>query len=132
MTHIVSISFLRRALSADAAASGATGLLLTFGAGLLAEPLGLPEPLLRAAGQSLLPFALLLAWLATRERLWRPAAWAVVAYNALWVADSVVLLASGWVAPTVLGQAFVIAQALVVAALAALQAIGLQRSPATA
>lgn len=132
MTHVRSTPFLRRVLFADAAASGATGLLLAFGAGPLAEPLGLPEPLLRAAGLSLLPFALLVAWLGRRERPWRPAVWAVVAYNALWVADSIVLLVSGWVAPTVLGQAFVVAQALAVAVLAELQVVGMRRPAATA
>jgi hypothetical protein len=42
------------------------------------------------------------------------------------------LLVSGWVAPTALGYAFVIAQAAVVAVLAELQIAGLRRTTATA
>jgi hypothetical protein len=39
-----------------------------------------------------------------------------------------VLLASGWVAPTALGYAFVLGQALVVAILAECEYLGLRRS----
>ena len=52
----------------------------------------------------------------------------VVLGNALWVADSVLLLMSGWVAPTSAGYAFVIAQALVVLMYAEFQYVGLRRS----
>jgi hypothetical protein len=45
----------------------------------------------------------------------------------LWVVGSVALLISGLVAPTMLGTAFVIAQALIVAILAELQLLGLKR-----
>jgi hypothetical protein len=51
----------------------------------------------------------------------------VVAVNAVWAADSLLLLLSGWVAPTALGVAFVLAQAAAVAVLAVLQALGQQR-----
>ncbi len=53
--------FLRLALLGDAAASGATGLLLATAAGPLAPLLGLPEPLLRSAGLVLLPYAAAIA-----------------------------------------------------------------------
>jgi hypothetical protein len=45
----------------------------------------------------------------------------------LWVAGSIGLLVSGWVAPTMLGTAFVTAQAVVVGVLAELQFVGLRR-----
>jgi hypothetical protein len=48
-------SSFRRALIADAAASGATGLLLLAGAGLLDRLLGLPTAFLRGAGLLLVP-----------------------------------------------------------------------------
>ena len=48
-------NLLRLALVADAVASGATGLLMFAGAGLLAGLLGLPDELLRYAGDVLLP-----------------------------------------------------------------------------
>ena len=125
MSSIRPSSLLRYALLGDALASGATGLLASAGAGLLAPVLGLPEPLLRYAGLALLPYASIVAVLGTRTSVSRGAVWAVVVINALWTLDSVLLLASGWVAPTTLGAAFVVAQGLVVAAFAAAQARGL-------
>lgn len=121
-------SFLRLALLADAAVSGVTGLAMMLGAGVVDGLLGVPGVLLRYAGLSLLPFAALVAFLATRENLSRPAACAVVAYNALWAVDSIVLMASGWIAPTALGYAFIAFQALVVAIFAKLQYIGLRKA----
>jgi hypothetical protein len=50
----------------------------------------------------------------------------------LWAAASGLLLASGWVAPTALGYAFVIGQAAVVALLGELQYVGLRRPVAMA
>lgn len=122
-----SSSFLRRVLLADAAAGAATGSLMLFGAGLLEQLLGLPRALLQVAGLSLLPFAALIGYLATREQLSRKGVWAVIICNAIWVVDSVLLLLSGWAQPTRLGQAFVIAQALVVAIFAELEYFGLRR-----
>jgi hypothetical protein len=121
-------SFLRRVLLADAAASAATGLLMMLGAGLLEQLFGMPKALLHYAGISLLPFAALVAYLATRGSLSRTGVWAVVICNALWAADSILLLLSGWVEPTRLGHAFVIAQALVVAVFAELEYFGLRRT----
>jgi hypothetical protein len=115
----------RFAFLLDAAATAATGLLLVAGARPLAPVLGLPEPLLFWAGAVLLPFAALVFALARRPSAPRGWAWAVVAVNALWVADSLLLLASGWIAPTALGVAFVLGQAAAVAGLAALQAAAL-------
>lgn len=113
--------FLRFALLGDAAASGATGLLLAAGAGALAPLLGLPEGLLRWAGLLLLPYAAFVAWVGTRNGVPRAAVRAVVAVNLLWALDSALLLAMGPVSPNGLGVAFVLAQALVVAGFAAMQ-----------
>jgi hypothetical protein len=120
--------FLRYALVGDAVASGATGLLLALGAGALAGLLGLPEVLMRSAGLILLPYAAVVAFLGTRATISRRAVWAVIAVNGIWVADSLMLLASGWVSPTALGYAFVLAQALVVLLFAEAQYFGLRRS----
>jgi hypothetical protein len=57
---------------------------------------------------------------------------AVIGLNALWALDSILLLVSGWVAPTAAGFAFVIAQGVVVAMYAELQLMGLRRSTAAA
>lgn len=121
-------SFLRQALLADAVTSTACGVLMLLAAGPLAGMLGLPEALLRIAGAMLLPFAALVAYLSLRPRLPRIAVWAVVLMNGLWAADSVLLLMSGWVAPTAAGYVFVLAQAAVVLMYAELQFMGLRRS----
>ena len=121
-------SLLRLALLADAAVSGATGLAMVAGAGFVDGLLGIPGPLLRYAGLSLLPFAAIVAVVATRDRLSRPAVWAVIAYNALWAVDSVVLMLSGWIAPTTLGYAFIAFQAAVVAIFAELQYMALRKT----
>lgn len=52
--------------------------------------------------------------------------------NVMWTVDSLVLVAGGWVQPTTLGTAFVIGQALAVAALAGAEFAGLRRSLMTA
>lgn len=119
--------FLRRVLLIDALVSGATGILLFAAAPLLESLLQLPEMLLRPAGLFLIPYGALVAYIATRVNPPRWAAWAVVLVNALWAIDSFLLLVSGWVNPNTLGVAFVIAQAVVVAAFAIMQAIGLRQ-----
>jgi len=120
-------SFLRLALIADAAVSGFTGIAMVLGGSMVDGLLGLPAPLLRYAGLSLLPFAALVGFIATRERVSQQAAWAVIAYNALWAVDSIVLIAGGWLTPTLLGYAFTVAQAIVVATLAGLQYVGMRK-----
>lgn len=128
MTLTHTSTFLRRALMADAALTGSTALLLVAAATLLEDLLGLPAALLRGAGLSLIPFTALLLYLLRRDPLPRAAAWFVIAGNALWAIDSVVLLFTGWVDPTIAGQVFVVFQALVVAAFAEAQYVGLRRT----
>jgi hypothetical protein len=120
-------TFLRRVLLADAVASAGSGLLMLAGASLLEGLLGLPAPLLMYAGLGLLPFAAFVAYAATRERLSRVAVWVVIVLNAIWVAHSLLLLVSDWVAPSAFGYAFVTAQAAAVAILAELEYLGLRR-----
>ncbi|HEX5777673.1 MAG TPA: hypothetical protein VFY21_02430 [Xanthobacteraceae bacterium] len=132
MTFTMPSNLLRLALIADAIASGVTGLLMFAGAALLTGLLGLPEELLRYAGLVLLPFAAFVAFIGTRTDIPRAAAGTVVVVNFAWVAASVALLVSGTVMPTMLGYAFVLAQALAVGVLAELQWIGLRRESRTA
>jgi hypothetical protein len=119
-------SLLRRVVMVDAATCVASGLLLLLGAGPLEPLLGLPVLLLRYAGAMLVVFALLLASLLARSVLPRGWVAAVIVGNAAWALASFVLLLSGWVAPTALGYAFVIAQALAVIVLAELEYLGLK------
>jgi hypothetical protein len=128
MKSIQSSIFLRRVLLLDAVSCGAMGVLLLAGGGALTGVLNLPAELLNEAGIVLLPFALLLAFLGTRARLMRAVLWAVIVGNAIWAIDSVLLLLSGWVEPSVLGYIFVAGQAAFVALMATLEFIGLRRS----
>jgi hypothetical protein len=127
MSTIHPSPFLRKSLMLDAVATGATAALLIAGAGLLDALLGLPVALMREAGLILVPFVAFVAWVGTREEVARGAVWTIIAANALWVAASIGLLVGGWVTPTVLGYAFIIAQAAVVALFAELQYAGLKR-----
>jgi hypothetical protein len=124
---MMSLSFLRRALLADAVISFATGVLMVAAAGLVDELLGLPASLLRYAGVSLFPFVALVFWLAARETPPQAGVVAVIAANIAWATCSILLLFTGWIAPTALGVAFIVAQALVVAVFAELQVVGMRR-----
>jgi hypothetical protein len=120
--------FLRRAILADAIFSGASALLLTFGAGALESLLNLPEALLREAGLFLIAYAALVGWLCTRQSMPKALVLIVIAGNAAWTIGSIALLFSGAVTPNLLGEAAVAIQAIAVGAFAELQYIGLRRS----
>ena len=128
MTDFRPSAFLRRVLLADAATCAAAGLLMLAGAGLLEPLLGLPSSFLRYAGASLIPFVALLVFAAMRDNPGRGVIWAIIAANAAWVIGSFELLLLDWFAPTLLGTLFVVAQALTVALLAALEYVGLRQS----
>jgi len=123
--------FLRRAIQGDAIITGAMALLLVAGAGLLGPRLNLPVTFLREVGIFLIVYAALVGLLGTRTMMPRLAVWAVIITNAIWTIDSLALLFTDWVQPNLLGQAFVVAQALSVGVIAELQYIGLKRSEQT-
>jgi hypothetical protein len=121
-------SLLRGALAADALGSGAIGLAMSVGAGSLAALFGLTASLLSIVGLLLLPWAAWTGWLARQKNPPRMQVWTVIGINALWVIDSVLLLVSGWIQPTPLGTAFIVAQAVAVGVFAELQYIGVRRA----
>lgn len=123
--------FLRNALLADAAMSGAAGLLMLTAAPLLAPLLELPVGLLRWSGAALIPFVTLLVILGRREMISRLMLFDVIAINALWVAGSFAILLTGAISPNMLGYGFVIAQAIAVGVLAELQFVAYRRSGRT-
>jgi len=123
--------FLNRALLADAIFSGVAAVALTAGAGLLAPVLNLPEALLRETGLFLIAYAALVGWLAARSSVPKVLVLIVIAGNAAWTLGSIALLFSGAVAPNLLGQVFVVAQAIATGVFAELQYIGLRRSGET-
>ena len=126
MRFVVSSPLLRNVLIVDAAFSGASGIVLAAAATPLAAAFGLPHGLVLGAGVFLLPYAVFVGALGLWAMLPRGLVWFVVAGNALWVIESLVTLAQ--TAPTQLGVAAIVAQATVVAAIAAGQWIGLKRS----
>jgi hypothetical protein len=119
---------LRGALQLDAAASGVMGLLCLGGGSILQPLLGLPYPLLSVAGIICVGWGIFLGVLGLRQKLGQLIIWGVIALNAVWVIASLGLLIPGWVEPTGLGYAFVIAQAVAVAIFTQLQFIGLKRA----
>jgi hypothetical protein len=128
MSYAQPNTFLRYALLADAIASGATGMLLITGAGLLEGFLNIPAALSREAGLVLIPYVAFVAYVGTRENIGRGAVWAIIVANAAWALASVTLLVSGWIAPTLLGVVFIAMQAAVVAVFGELQFVGLRRT----
>ncbi len=121
MTNVPMSRPLRVTLLGDAGASGATAALLVAGAGLLEPLLGLPVALMREAGMLLVPYVILVVFVASRASAAVTAVNAIIAINAGWTAASLLLLASDWVNPSMLGIAFVLAQALAVGAFAVIQ-----------
>lgn len=132
MLNLQSPSFLRRVLLADAAVGAVTGLLLALGAGMLESLLQIPAALLQSAGIVLLPLAVLIAYVATRRQPPRGAVWAIIICNVVWTLDSLYVAFSGWIAPNTLGQAFIVAQAVVVAVFAELEYFALRKARALA
>jgi hypothetical protein len=108
---------LKSLLVIDALTCLVTGVLLVAASGALATLLGLPQDLLFYAGVALFPCAALMM-LAARTRS-TPLVQLVIFGNLAWAAASV------WVAmafePTAPGMLFVLAQAVVVAALGVLE-----------
>jgi hypothetical protein len=123
---------LRQALGADALVSGAFGLACVALSYPLAGPLGLPTMFLAGAGAAAILWSIVLTALGRRDRLAVWQVWAVIGLNALWVIESIAILLIGWVAPTPLGIAFVIAQAVVVGVFVEWQIVGLRRSSGAA
>lgn len=125
--------FLRRVLQLDAAATGATGIMLLGGTSLLQSLLNLPAALMTYAGIFCVAWAVTLGFASVRKQLSRSFVWTIIVANALWTLGSIALLVSGYVAPTMLGYAFVTAQAIAVGVFAELQYVGLtKRTSATA
>ncbi len=124
---VSSETFLRRAMLADAVLSGTTGLLMIAGAGILSKFLAIPQPLLFWAGLILVPYVAYVVYVGTRTVIPQGGVWLVIAANAVWTLASAGLLVTGPIAPNILGHAFIVAQAVVVAVLGELQYVGLRR-----
>jgi hypothetical protein len=128
MSIFASPRFLRNVLFADAASCVATGALQLAFTGSLSQMLNLPSALLTGTGWFLVAYAATVAFIATREPIPRALVWLLVTGNFAWAVGCGALLASGLIAPTTLGVAWIAAQAVTVVVLAELQWMGLKRS----
>ncbi len=126
MSILASPRFLPRVMAADAISCTATGAVQLGLTDTLARLTGLPAVLLTGTGIFLLAYAALAAWMARRPVPPRRLIGLVVAGNLAWAVGGVALLASGLGAQTALGVAWVLAQVVVVVALAQLQWMGLR------
>ena len=128
MSIFESPRFLRNVLIADAVSCVATGALQVAFTQALAQLSNLPAPLLEATGWFLFVYAAAVAFVATRDPIPRGFVWVFIAGNFAWAAACAALLVARPLAPTLLGQAWIVAQAVVVVVLAELQWAGLRRS----
>lgn len=121
MSITASPRFLRYVLLADSASCVATGAAQVLLPTTLADLFRLPSALLMGTGIFLLAYAAVVAYVGTREAIPRGPVWLFVAGNFGWAAGCVALLAATPLQPTLVGQAWIIAQAVTVVVLAELQ-----------
>ena len=108
-------ALLRLVLKLDAAVTGANGLAYLAAAGPLEDLLGVEAAALRGIGTVLILFA------STRAEPPRAAVPAIIAVNVAWVLGSLAFAAIGVSSPTTVGTVWIVLQAIVVAAFAAMQ-----------
>ena len=118
--------FLKRVLLMDAASCLGLGALLLIAAGALSGLFGIDSRVLQLAGAILVPTGLFMAWTALRVPIAPVLVALIILGNILWVVESFLFLGQQPGA-TAIGQAFVIAQAVAVAGLAALETVGIMR-----
>jgi hypothetical protein len=124
---ITTTRFLRTALLLDAGMSGASGVALVAAPQAIGQATALPPGLLLGAGLFFLPYAALLAWLATRPLVPRWLVGLLAAGNLLWAGKCAALPLLGVLAPNGWGIAFLAAQAAAVAAFAQLYVMAMRR-----
>ena len=130
MSMFQSPKFLRYVLLADSASCVATGAAQVLFAGMLADAMRLPHSLLAGTGVFLVAYAAFAAFIATRNPVPRAFVWLFVAGNFAWAAGCIVLLAASPLHPSMVGQAWIVMQAVTVVVLAELQWAGLRARPA--
>jgi hypothetical protein len=129
MSIFESPRFLRTVLVVDAASGAASSLLHFLGAGALAGLLGIPHGVLVMSGVALLAFVAAASYVAACDPIPRALVSMLIAANWAWVGASAVIFFMYAGSMTPLGQAYVIVQAVAVAALAEFEWLGLRRVP---
>ncbi len=120
--------FLRTALKLDAVVTGANGAAYLALAGPLHDLLGTQASTLRLLGAFLIAFGAAVWTVARAAQPHRGAVGVVIAANALWVLDSLLVAAAGWLDLTTAGTVWAVMQAGTVGLFAALQVLGLRRA----
>lgn len=118
---------IQRALWLDGVVSLLAGLACLPVLGWLAVQFGVPSSAVMAVAAFMAGYGLWLLLLAQGIRQPAPWLWGIVIGNALWVAASVALAFSGWIAPSTVGIVLLLGQAAVVLVLTELQFFGMRR-----
>lgn len=118
---------LRTTLTVNAVVSGLAGIATAAFSGLLAEPLGIPWPVLLVVGLALLPFVALLWRFARAEDLGPRQAHVAITGDVAWVLASAVVLAVSPSGLTTLGHWVIAVVAVGVADFALLEWMGARR-----
>lgn len=126
MTSIHPTRFLRHALIADALACSALVLLQLSLPDFLARHLQLPSILLTGSGVFLAAYVGLLIVLASSKSVWKAMVGLVVVGNVAWAVGCLAL--AGIAAPSGLGVAYLMAQAVFVLVIARFEWVGLSGS----
>ena len=132
MNRLTVSPLLRFALRLDAVATLVSGALTCLFVSRLQSEIGTAAAPVLAVGIFMLVYGVVVGVLSTLQRLPTWAVWTVILGNALWVIESILLSVSGWIQPSTVGLALLLAQAAAVAAFAELQYVGLRRSAAVA
>lgn len=122
-------TFLRLALKLDAVVTGLNGVAYLAAAPMLSDLFDISAGILRGVGAFLLLFGVLVWVVGTRTTVSRAAAGLVVAVNAIWVVESLVVAGTGMGVgdPSTVARVWIVLQAVVVGAFAVLQIVGLRR-----
>jgi hypothetical protein len=124
--------FLRRVIAMDAIATSIMALSMVVAAQPLSILFGLPSLFLTITGLLLLPFAAWVGWLASQYTPPRKLVWLLIASNAVWIADSLLLLFGAWTpltaSVTPLGTEFIAIQTLLTMIITALEFAAVKRT----
>ncbi|MQT01456.1 hypothetical protein [Streptomyces jumonjinensis] len=121
---------LRRFLALDAVVTGGNGLIYLLASGPVGRLLDVNAGFLQGIGVFLTVYGLYVAYLATRPEPPVGGTTFVIDANYLWAVASVASLLFGWLDPNTTGTLWIPAQAVVVAAFAVLQQVGLRKMKA--
>lgn len=128
MKTVMSSKLLKTALTADAVVSGTVAALQLAAPEALSRLLVLPRPLLVETGVFLVAYTVLLIVLARGATVGSALIGVIVLGNVGWAVGCAALLATGAVAPSAPGMAFIVVQAAAVLVFAALEFAGLKAS----